>query len=160
MDRAAIRAATVSALAVKPAVALGEIKAVADVGRTTLNRYFPSRARLVHAATMESAAVVTDVVSQAVIDKGSTLDVVRRLVLALVPVGDHLAFLLGAPKGFENLPPEIGPPSLGTDLTQWGQREGVFGSAFSPQCVRRWLLTLLLTGCQEVSRRTMPLHTP
>ncbi|WP_234787847.1 TetR/AcrR family transcriptional regulator [Mycolicibacterium novocastrense] len=158
--RAAILAATASALAANPTATLDEITAVAGIGRTTLHRYFPSRTRLLHAAAMNSAAVVTDVVAQAVTDQGPALEAVRRLVFALVPVGDHLVFLLGAPKGLENIAPGDRPTHRRvTHLIQRGHREGVFHSDFSPRWVQRWLLTLLLAGCQEVSICGLPLHT-
>ena len=80
--RAAILAATASALAANRTATMPEIATVAGVGRTTLHRYFADRETLIYEATLDSIRVLTEAVDEAAIDDGPAVDAMRRFITA------------------------------------------------------------------------------
>jgi AcrR family transcriptional regulator len=166
--RAAILAATASALAMKRTATMPEIAAVAGVGRTTLHRYFADRETLIHEATLDSIRVLTDAVDEAATEDGPSLDAMRRFITAAVSIGERLVFLFGeAPVFLVGNPPVIGkiPPArfpneaLVVDLITRGQHEGVFDSDLDPTWIQHALYGLVLRGCEQAMAGALPRHT-
>ncbi|MDZ4769569.1 MAG: TetR/AcrR family transcriptional regulator [Chloroflexota bacterium] len=82
-------------LATKPTATLAEVADHAGIGKATLHRYFASRDDLMLALGM----LALDTVAHAIRDasqpeRGSALDMLTRIIEALVPLGDKLHFLL------------------------------------------------------------------
>jgi AcrR family transcriptional regulator len=73
--RAAILAATATALAANRTATMPEIATVAGVGRTTLHRYFADGETLIYEATLDSIRVLTEAVDEAATDDGGEAEV-------------------------------------------------------------------------------------
>ncbi|NGO15313.1 TetR/AcrR family transcriptional regulator [Streptomyces sp. HC44] len=154
--------AAASVLARDRAATLADIAVAADVGRSTLHRHFSDREELVRAAVRDSIEVLAGSVAGASVDEGSPLEAMRRLVAALVDVGDRLLFLFGDPRVLQ----EYGPQETGDDqsersvldLIERGQAEGVLDPGVSPDWILNVLYALVYTGIEGADRRILPRH--
>ncbi|MPZ25119.1 MAG: TetR family transcriptional regulator [Micromonosporaceae bacterium] len=158
--RRAILAAAATVLARDRTATLAEVADAAEVGRSTLHRYFPDREELVRAVVADSFQVLAESVQQAALDRGPPADAVRRLVAATMDTGDRLLFLFGDPRvrdGFDaRRVPDASPAVL--DLIARGQAAGVLDPRVSPGWVRHVLWALVYTGCEEVASGRMHRH--
>src|SRR5690625_4779956 len=84
--RKAILDAAASVLARNRAATLADIAAAADVGRTTLHRYFPDRNTLLRELTSDSGEALDRAVVDAAVEQGPPREALRRLAAALVEV--------------------------------------------------------------------------
>jgi AcrR family transcriptional regulator len=107
--RAAILHATASVLAANRLATLPEIANAAGVGRTTLHRYFADRETLIYEATLDSIRVLLETANEAAVDQGPAIEAMRRVIAALVSVGDRVLFLFGDPAVLRNIPPSEHP---------------------------------------------------
>lgn len=158
--RRAILSAASSVLARDWSATLAEIADAAEVGRTTLHRYFPDRETLIKAAVEDSVEAIASSTAEAAIHEGPPLEAMRRLVAALVEVGDRLMFLFGDPRvletyGVENDPPLEDPVVA---LIRRGQEEKVFDPEVSPVWIRHVLWALVYTGLEEAESGRLPRH--
>ncbi|MFD0851589.1 TetR/AcrR family transcriptional regulator, partial [Actinomadura adrarensis] len=100
---------------------------------------------------------------------GPALEAMRRLIAAMVSVGDRILFLWGDPRVLE----EYGPPTaedgecdvdeLFADdptlaLIERGQAEGVFDPESDPHWIRQVLWAMVFTGIEEAGRGLLPRH--
>lgn len=85
--RRAILGAAAEVLAHDRAATLAEIAKAAQVGRSTLHRYFPDRDVLVQAAIADAYLVIQQSIQDAAVGDGPPLEGLRRLVAALVGTG-------------------------------------------------------------------------
>ena len=156
--RRAILGAAASVLARDRAATLADVAAAAGVGRSTLHRYFADREELVSAAIEDSRRALGESVEDAALDQGSPLEAMRRLVAAMVEVGDRLLFLFGDPRVLEGHqgPAPSGRPVI--DLIERGQAEGVLDPEVSPAWIEHVLWALVYTAAEEASRGRMPRH--
>jgi AcrR family transcriptional regulator len=132
---------------------LADIAEAAGVGRTTLHRYFSDRTGLISAAIEDSVAAIDESVAGAAIDQGSPVEAMRRLVTAMVAVGDRLVFLFGDPRVLEGraaarTPEPLDDPVL--TLIKRGQAEGAW--------IQRVLWSLVYTGYQDAEACGLPRH--
>ncbi|MFI6323768.1 TetR/AcrR family transcriptional regulator [Nonomuraea sp. NPDC050556] len=160
--RRAILSATASVLARDRSATLADIARAADVGRTTLHRYFPDRDELVRAAIVDSFAAVEESVKAAAIDQGPVPEAMRRLVAALVDVADRLAFMFGDPRMLEQLEaagwaPDMSVPTT-VSLIERGQAEGVFDPEVGAEWVEQVLWALVYTGWEAAEKGKLPKH--
>jgi AcrR family transcriptional regulator len=158
--RAAILAATASALAANRTATMPEIATVAGVGRTTLHRYFADRETLIYEATLDSIRVVTEAADEAATGDGPAVDAMRRFITAAISIGERLVFLFGDPAVLR----DIGlaqPPNeeLLINLIKRGQDEGVFDPDLNPTWIRHALYGLILRGCEQAMAGALPRHT-
>ena len=156
--RRAILGAAASVLARDRAATLAEIAEAAGVGRSTLHRHFADREELVAAAVEDSLAALGQAVEDAALDQGPPLEAMRRLVAAMVGVGDRLLFLFGDPRvleGRERPAPSDGPV---IELIERGQAEGVFDPEVSPGWVEHVLWALVYTAAEEANNGRLPRH--
>ncbi|WP_229074334.1 TetR/AcrR family transcriptional regulator [Actinoplanes sp. DH11] len=91
--RQAILDAAITILSRNPAASLGEVAAAADVGRTTLHRYFPERGDLVAAMQAEAESRLVRARLRARIADDTGADAVRRLCQEYFDLGDVLSLL-------------------------------------------------------------------
>jgi AcrR family transcriptional regulator len=165
--RAAILAATASALAANRTATMPEIATVAGVGRTTLHRYFADRDTLIYEATLDSIRVLTEAVDEAATDHGPALDAMRRFITAAVSIGerlvflfgDRLVFIFGDPAVLRDIPPALLNEELVINLIKRGQDEGVFDSDLDPTWIWHALYGLILRGCEQAIAGALPRHT-
>ncbi|MGV9597058.1 TetR/AcrR family transcriptional regulator [Streptosporangium sandarakinum] len=163
--RRAILGAAASVLARDRGATLADIAEAAQVGRSTLHRYFPDRKVLVDAAVADSFRVVERSTAEAAIDQGPPLEAMRRLIAALVDVGDRLAFLFGDPRVLEEAgcsePDPFEPdPSVPTTigLIERGQAEGVFDPELGAEWIQQVLWALVYTGWEAAEKGQLPRH--
>jgi TetR/AcrR family transcriptional regulator, repressor for lfrA len=91
--RQAIVGAAIEVLSRNPAASLGEIAAAAEVGRTTLHRYFPERSHLLAAVSAEGLAQLSRANEQARLAEGTGASAIRRLCQEYFDLGDLLSLI-------------------------------------------------------------------
>ncbi len=162
--RRAILAAAASVLARNRTATLADIAAAADVGRSTLHRYFPDRDELIKAAVEDSLRLIEQAVADAAIDQGPPAEALRRLVAAHVEVGDRLLFLFGDPRTLEGVTlqsvgerPTAGERAM-LDLIERGQRAGVFDPDLPVGWIQHTLWALVYTGLEAAALGVLPRH--
>lgn len=102
--RQAILDAAIEVLARNPAAALGDVAVAADVGRTTLHRYFPERVDLLTALREEAAARLDLARTRARIGDDDGAAAVRRLCQEYFDLGDVLSLLFREQVAVEDAP--------------------------------------------------------
>lgn len=159
--RRAILSAAASVLARDRTATLSDIAEAAEVGRTTLHRYFPDRDGLIKATIDDSIEAVEQRVDAAALEQSPPLEAMRALITAMVSVGDRLMFLFGDPNVFDDHP--SGDPPMNADdptiaLIERGQAEGVFDAQVSAVWIRHVLWALVYTAVEEASNGRLPPH--
>ncbi|MGK5741129.1 TetR/AcrR family transcriptional regulator [Micromonospora sp. URMC 103] len=91
--RQAIVEAAIDLLGRNPAASLADIAVAAEVGRTTLHRYFADRADLLRAVSAEASARLTRATTQARMVEGTGASAVRRLCQEYFDLGAVLSVL-------------------------------------------------------------------
>jgi AcrR family transcriptional regulator len=159
--KGAILNAAASVLARDRTATLPDIATAADVGRTTIHRYFPDRETLIHATIEDSIQAVQQSVVDAALDQGSPVDAMRRAVAAMVAVGDRLMFLFGDPRALESYG-ATGAPMPADDpvieLIKRGQAEGLFDAELSAEWIQHVLWVVVLRGCEDADNGGLPRH--
>jgi AcrR family transcriptional regulator len=159
--RRAILRAAAGVLARDRTATLADIAEAAEVGRSTLHRYFADRDELIRAAAEDSAHELHTAVSQARIDEGPAREAMRRLVMAHLDLGDRLIFLFGDPHVMRQYGVGVdGSPSDAAEgpfraLVERGQAEGVFDAQFGAEWILQVLWAIVYTGVEQVEQGRM-----
>lgn len=95
--RKAILDAAMSVLAENPAASLGDISVAADVGRSTLHRYFAERTDLLRAVALHVHALSNAAIEHAEPDCGPPVDALRRVVECQLELGPIVPFVYNDP---------------------------------------------------------------
>jgi TetR/AcrR family transcriptional repressor of lfrA len=95
--RKAILDAAMAVLADNPAAPLSDIAAAADVGRSTLHRYYPERTDLLRALAVYVHALSTEAITQADPQCGPAVDALRRVVECQLALGPIVLFVYNEP---------------------------------------------------------------
>ncbi|MEU5400878.1 TetR/AcrR family transcriptional regulator [Streptomyces sp. NPDC005963] len=181
--RRAILGAAAEVLARDRTATLADIAKAAQVGRSTLHRYFPDRDVLIHAAVADSYLVIQQSIQDAAVDQGTALEAMRRLIAAIVDTGGRMLFLYGDSRVLEDFAAhdggggtgDVGDPgesgegaesdtapdsvsSMVVDLIRRGQSEGAFDPSLDVDWVQDVIWALVYTGCEAASRGTLPRH--
>ncbi|MDH6194642.1 AcrR family transcriptional regulator [Mycobacterium frederiksbergense] len=157
--RGAIIEAAAAVLADDRTSTLPDIAKAAGVGRTTVHRYFPDRESLINATIVDSVQVVTEAVAAAAPDDGGAIDAMRRVINAMISVGNRILFLFDDPTVLRGLPPEAVPDNTYlTRLIERGQAEGVFDPESSSVWIEHSLYGLVKWACQDSKDGLMPRH--
>ncbi|KXK63129.1 hypothetical protein AWW66_04940 [Micromonospora rosaria] len=96
--RQAILDAAIEVLGQNAAASLGEIATAAQVGRTTLHRYFPERSDLLAAVSAEGAARLRRADERARLDEGTGAAAFHRLCTEYFDLGGLLSLLFAEPQ--------------------------------------------------------------
>ncbi|MCX4385513.1 TetR/AcrR family transcriptional regulator [Micromonospora peucetia] len=96
--RQAIVDAAIEVLGRNPAASLGDIATAADVGRTTLHRYFAERADLLAAVGTEANARLDRATAQARMAEGTGASAVHRLCQEYFDLGSLLSLIFTEPE--------------------------------------------------------------
>jgi AcrR family transcriptional regulator len=158
--RKAILDAAASVLARDRTATLAEIAAAAEVGRTTLHRYFPDRGTLLGALTTDSLDAIHRAVVDAAVDEGPALDALRRLVAGLVAVGDRMLYLFNDPN-YVDYSAEDEDDEDDLAMSRFivrAQQEGVLDPHASPSWIATVIWTMAYTGAMAVQDGTLPRH--
>ncbi|GIE33696.1 hypothetical protein Ait01nite_067410 [Actinoplanes italicus] len=91
--RQAILDAAVEVLARNPSASLGDVAVAADVGRTTLHRYFAERSDLITALHALADERLERATARARIDEGPAVAALQRLCREYFDLGDVLSLL-------------------------------------------------------------------
>ncbi|KOU67397.1 hypothetical protein ADK55_03740 [Streptomyces sp. WM4235] len=153
----AIVTAAVRVWARDRAATLPQVAEAAEVGRTTLHRYFPERDGLLRAATEHALEAIGGAIAEADPDKGHPLDAMRRVIAALASTSDAIMFVFGD----QTLVRDVAPtpePDLSTphdpviDLIRRGQAEGVFDDQLTAEWIQQVLWGVTYTAFEQVER--------
>ena len=96
-SRQAIIEAGFVTFARNPGASLGDVAALAGVGRATLHRYFRSRDDLMAALAREAMAELDAAVDEATIDAPTHTEGLRLALVAIIPLADRQWFLAHEP---------------------------------------------------------------
>ncbi|MFC6567543.1 TetR/AcrR family transcriptional regulator [Actinoplanes utahensis] len=99
--RQAILDAAIEVLSRNPAAPLGDVAAAADVGRTTLHRYFPERSDLIAALKEEAGRRLDQAGMRARVEEDTGAAALRRLCQEYFDLGDTLSLLFQEQVSFE-----------------------------------------------------------
>ncbi|MFC5144690.1 TetR/AcrR family transcriptional regulator [Streptomyces aureoversilis] len=159
--RRAILGAAASVLSRRRNATVADIAAAADVGRSTLQRYFPDREMLVSAVVEDSLQRLGESLKEARIHQGPPLQALRRLVVAMLDVGDHVLFLYGDPRITEAVAGRDGSDPAAEEirrLIRRGQAEGLLDAEVSSEWIEHVLWAHVSAGCMAISGGTLPRH--
>ena len=159
--RGAILRAAATVLAQDRGAPLSAVAEAADVGRSTLHRYFPDREELLAATYREALSEITRVMDEARVGEGPAAEAMRRVVAAHVEAGDWMLFAFGDPanEAFDEDAGEVdSEPEVLTGLVRRGQEEGAFDPDADPAWVVQVLWALLFTGVERAKQGRMSRH--
>lgn len=159
--RRAILSAAATVLARDRTATLADIADAAEVGRSTLHRYFPDRDELIRAVVEDSYRTLQEAIDGAAVDQGPPLEAMRRLVAAMVGAGDRILFLYGDPRVLEGFhgaeaSSAAGQPML--ELIKRGQADGVFDPRVGADWIQNVLWALVYSGCDAAGKGVLPRH--
>ncbi|WP_170970499.1 TetR/AcrR family transcriptional regulator [Streptomyces zhaozhouensis] len=159
--RRAILDAAIEVYARDSSASLGEIARAAQVGRSTLHRYFADRSALVHALLEDCAEATRRAVEEARLEDGPVADAFRRLVRAMFDLGYRVNFLFSEDTVTSAEWDETGwdaahvPMAL---LFRRGQDEGYFDEEYEVDWFVRTLWYLISAGWEAMDEDGMPRH--
>ncbi|MFD4295347.1 TetR/AcrR family transcriptional regulator [Rhodococcus sp. NPDC058505] len=147
--RRAILDAAVDVLSKNPSAPLSDIAAAADVGRSTLHRYYPERGELVAALGTHALDKLDAALVRARPTEGPADEALRRMSHECFEIGPTLALVYGDPQVLSNEAfwvrlDRTDAPLL--ELLERGIAEGTFTATLKVRWLRRMLWWCLLTG--------------
>lgn len=144
-----------------PTASLGHIASAAGVGRATVHRYFPDRSALHTALITDSWTVLREAVEAAHPGKGSAMDVLQRIVTAMVHAGDRVRFLFSTT---ETTPSEADAgiaqqvDELVLTEIERGQHEGTLDSKVPARWIELMIWSTVYTGLQAAADGLVSRH--
>ena len=142
-------------------VSLGSVAAAAGVGRATLHRYFPDRQVLYAALVTDSWTTLRTAIEHAGPSSGSALEVIQRIVTAMVHAGDRVRFLFATTEGTP-LETDAGIAHEVDQLIlaeiERGQREGTLDSTLPARWIELIIWSTVYTGLQAADDGLVPRH--
>lgn len=151
--RRAILAAAAAVLGRDRNAPLSAVAEAAEVGRSTLHRYFPDREELVAATFEDSLAELGRVMEQARPQEGPAREALCRVVNGHVEVGDRILFAFGDSETLRRHgalgPGEPEEPEELVRLFERGQAEGAFDPGADPAWLVHVMWALLFTGLER-----------
>jgi len=158
--RRAILDAAVEALAENAAATLSDIAVVANVGRTTVHRYFPERSDLITAISADALDKVATATERARLDDGEAPEAMSRLCQECFELGDLFTL-------FFTVPELVSRPAWEQDtdadralvrLVERGHAEGTVDKEMDPAWLQQLLWSLLFTAWSHVRDNGVPKH--
>jgi AcrR family transcriptional regulator len=124
-----------------PSVGMGDVATAAGVGRATLYRHFPTREDLLAAIEERALDETEEAIAAGRLDEGTATEALRRLVDAVLQIGDRYRFLVAERPGVateerRDREERLGEPLFA--LVERGQAAGEFSRALSA----RWMLSV------------------
>lgn len=155
--RRAILDAAMTLLADDPTTSLGDIAAAAEVGRSTLHRYFPERSDLLRALALHVHALSNAAIERAEPDCGPPVEALRRVVECQLDLGPIVRFVYGGE------PTIMADPELAAELDTGDElivevldRASCQGSAGPPGWPRLVFWALLNAGYEALKLNSAP----
>jgi len=153
--RQAILDAAIVVLSRNPAAPLGDVAVAADVGRTTLHRYFPERGDLMGALKEEADRRLEEAGVRARIGEGSGADALRRLCQEYFDLGDVLSLLFQEQIGFDE---EGGCDDGFEAMVLRGHADGSIDPELPPLWVQSVMWSQLYAGWGYLAYETTSRH--
>ena len=154
--RKAILDAAMTVLAANPVASLSDVAAAADVGRSTLHRYFAERSDLLRALARHVHALSNAAIERAEPDCGPPVEALRRVVECQLDLGPIVPFVF-------NEATILADPELAALLDTGDEaivdvlnRASTRGSAGPPDWPRAVFWALLQAGYEALRRNTAP----
>lgn len=147
--RRAILDAAVEVLSKNPGAPLSDIAAAAEVGRSTLHRYYPERGDLVVALGAHALDKLDAALIRAKPTEGPADVALRRMSHECFEIGPTLSLVYGDPQVLSNEAFWIRLDSADrplVDLLERGVAEGSFTSSLKVRWLRRMMWWSLITG--------------
>lgn len=158
--RRAILDAAVTVLSGNATASLTEVAQAAEVGRTTLHRYFPERGDLLRALGQEAVAAVVVAIERARPDDGTGLEALQRLCRELFDLGDLLMMVFNQSQFADLLDWESAPwaDKAQEAVVVRGHRDGTIDPGFPRPWVVNLVWTLLYSGWSYVTDEKATKH--
>ena len=155
--RRAILDAAMTLLADDPTTSLGDIATAAEVGRSTLHRYFPERSDLLRALALHVHALSNAAIARAEPDCGPPVEALRRVVECQLDLGPIVRFV------YDGEPTIMADPELAAELDTGDElivevlnRASCQGSAGPPGWPRLVFWALLNAGYEALQLNSAP----
>jgi TetR/AcrR family transcriptional regulator, repressor for lfrA len=140
--RQAIIDAAIAVLGRNPSAPLGDVAVAAEVGRTTLHRYYPERSDLIKAIKAETVLRLNRATELARLEEGTGAEALRRLCEEYFDLGDVLSLVFSDPQvldeadwcGFDTAEDD-----RFTAMVERGHRDG----SIDPELPASWLMNVL-----------------
>ncbi len=154
--RRAILDAAMTVLGDNPTASLGDIATAAEVGRSTLHRYFPERSDLLCALARHVHALSNEAIERAEPDCGPAVEALRRVVECQLALGPIVPFIFNEPT--INADPELAALLDTGDevIVDVLNRASTRGSAGPPEWPRLVFWALLEAGYLALKRNSAP----
>lgn len=159
--RRAILDAAAAQWSADPMASLGQVASAAGVGRATIHRYFSDRLALHAALITDSWTVLREAIEAARPGADSAMDVIQRVVTAMVYVGDRVRFLFTATEGTPS-EADAGIAHQVDELVlaeiERGQREGTLDSTVPARWIELMIWSTVYTGLQAAADGIVSRH--
>ncbi|HEX2130850.1 MAG TPA: TetR/AcrR family transcriptional regulator [Actinophytocola sp.] len=158
--RRAILDAAVGALVGNASATLADIAAAANVGRTTVHRYFPERSDLIDAVSAHLLERIEAATERAKLDAGTAPEALSRLCQEFFEFGDLFTLCFTVPELMAGPAWEEetdGDRAL-LRLVERGHHEGTIDREMEPRWVQQLLWSLLFSGWSHVRDNGVPKH--
>ncbi|WP_410660988.1 TetR/AcrR family transcriptional regulator [Amycolatopsis sp. lyj-112] len=157
--RRAILDAAIETLTKQPGASLADIAAAANVGRTTVHRYFPERSDLIDAISLDALDKISQGTEKARLQDGPAHTALARLCQEYFEFGDVFQLLFTMPDLVTR--PEWQEESdddrVLLRLIERGHAEGTIDPAMTKEWLLQLLWSLLYTAWELVREKT-PKH--
>lgn len=149
--RRAILDAAVQTLTRQPSASLGDIAVAANVGRTTVHRYFPERADLIAGILADAEEKISESTARARLDEGPVPAALSRLCAEYFEHGDVFMLLFTNPALMAemNWEEETEDDLALLRLVQRGQTEGTVDPDLPAEWLQQLLWALLYTAWES-----------
>jgi AcrR family transcriptional regulator len=158
--RRAILDAAIETLTQHPNASLGDIATAADVGRTTVHRYFPERSDLIRAIGADALEKVSIATRNARLDEGDAPAALARLCQEYYEFGDVFLLLFTMPDLLteQEWQDESDDDRALLGLVERGKREGTIDQELPAAWVQQLVWSVLYSAWEVARGATMSRH--
>jgi AcrR family transcriptional regulator len=158
--RRAIIDAAVVMLTQNSSASLGDIATAANVGRTTVHRYFPERSDLLTAISTDALEKIDVSTRRARVHEGTAPEALRRLCQEYFEFGDVFMLMFTVPEMLsgQQWEEESESDRALLDLVRRGQAEGTIDPDFDAVWIQQLVWSLQYTAWEMVRSTGAPKH--
>lgn len=156
--RKAILDAAMTVLADNPTAPLTDIAAAAEVGRSTLHRYFAERTDLIRALALHVHALSNAAIEEAEPDCGPPLDALRRVVECQLDLGPIVLYVYTEPSISADAELKAHLDTGDEIIAEMLSKVSTQPATAPPGWARRVFWSLLLAGYQAAKEDGTPKH--
>lgn len=156
--RRAILDAAMTMLADHPAASMAEIAAAANVGRSTLHRYYPERSDLLRAVAYHVHALSSVAIELAEPTNGPPEAALRRVVESQLDLGPIVLYIYSEPTIQADRALAAHLDTGDEAITEVLERASAQRPEYPPGWARRVFWALLLAGYEAIKQDSTPRH--